>query len=224
VEQDTKELPNEGNPDYFKALVKACIETYKSLPNDAVCLDYNGVSDAKLRAMILGDEEYCRETRSIYARQKLEELNELDGILRASSSMTNEEPDELPDDYNPRGPKKKREPVALDKDMLGMRLKAAQAKRDLLEAMANDAGDSERDAANFMFLHLERAEFEAFVLNECNKGGTGKDALSELTETKEALPESTSNSMFTRGGTRVDEESFFGLDPDTGEIVDLRNV
>jgi hypothetical protein len=143
-----KKLPEQDASDYFRLLVRNCIETYKELPNDAMCLDYNRVS-GKLRALILDDEEYKQETRNIYAKQRLEELYEIDRLSRLA---LNEEEHE---DDDPRSTGKKKTSSA-DKDMLTMRFKAAQMRRELIASLNEHSGASERDSVNLLFVSVWR--------------------------------------------------------------------
>jgi hypothetical protein len=208
-----KKLPKQGAPGYFRLLVRNCIETYKELPNDAMCLDYNKVS-GKLRALVLDDEEYKQETRNIYAEQRLEELRELDGLAKLA---LNEDEDEEENDPRRRGKKKKAS--GADKDMLNMRFKAAQMRRELIASLNEDSGASEGDAVNLMFVGLTREEIEKSVRDEVYDGDAD-DALDELTDRKEKAPEGTGGKARNAGKTRpLDDEEFFDV-LESGEIVE----
>jgi hypothetical protein len=209
-----KELPPQDAPDYFRLLVRNCIETYKELPNDAMCLDYNRVS-GKLRAMVLDDEEYKQETRNIYAKQRLEELYEIDSL--AKLALSGEEDDE--EDYDPRNRGKKKKTSGADKDMLVMRFKAAQMRRELIASLNENNNASERDATQLMFANISRLEFEKGVKDEIYEGGSD-DGLDELVSPKEEAPEGTSGKVRSTGSTKaLDEEDFFEMLPN-GEIVE----
>jgi hypothetical protein len=209
-----KKLPAQDAPDYFRLLVRNCIETYKELPNDAMCLDYNKVS-GKLRALVLDDEEYKQETRNIYAKQRLEELHEIDNLAKLA---LNEDDDEEENDPRNRGKKKKIS--GADKDMLNMRFKAAQMKRELIASLNEDSAASERDAANFCFLETTAVEFESLSVNEVSYGSRDGD-FDELAGQKEEAPSGTSGKVRKAGQTRpVDDEDYFDVDPVTGEIVE----
>jgi hypothetical protein len=187
-----KELPPQDAPGYFRLLVRNCIETYKELPNDAMCLDYNRVS-GKLRALVLDDEEYKQETRNIYAKQRLEELYEIDSLAKLA---LNEEEDG--EESDPRSKGKNKKISGADKDMLNMRFKAAQMRRELISAMNEDNNASERDAVNLMFVGMSRKEIEKSAHDEIYEGGDD-GALDELTSPKEEAPEGTSGKVRLRG-------------------------
>jgi hypothetical protein len=210
-----KELPGQDAPDYFGLLVRNCIETYKELPNDAMCLDYNRVS-GKLRALVLDDEEYKQETRNIYAKQRLEELREIDNLARLALP---EETDEEDEDPRRRGNKKKTGGV--DKDVLTMRFKAAQMRRELIASMNEDNNASERDTAVFMFVTLSKEEIEGHVTYEQYDGATDDESsLDELTNRKEEAPEGTSGKLRAKGQDGpLDADVFFDV-LENGEIVE----
>jgi hypothetical protein len=100
-----KELPQQDAPDYFRRLVRNCIETNKILPNDTICMNYNKVS-GKFRALGLDDKEYKQETRNIYAKQRLEEMYEIDDLAEFALDKDDDEED---DDPRNKGKKKKKQ-------------------------------------------------------------------------------------------------------------------
>jgi hypothetical protein len=211
---ELKELPQQDAPDYFRRLVRNCIETYKELPNDAICMDYNRVS-GKFRALVLDDEEYKQETRNINAKQRLEELREIDDLAKLA---LNKDDDEEDDDPRNKG-KKKRKTSCADKDMLNLRFKAAQMRRELIASLNEGSGASERDAMNFLFVGMAREEIEKSARNELY-AGNADDALSELASPKEEAPEGSGGKMRIRGQNKpLAEEDFFEVLPD-GEIVE----
>jgi hypothetical protein len=207
---DLKELPDEGSPDYFRSLVRNCIETYKSLPSDAMCLDYNKVP-AELRAMVLDDAEYRRETRNIYAGQRLDELSEIENLMELAVNGGDED--------DPRDRARRKKSGASDKDLLTMRFKAAQMRRELIASLNEDGGALERDAANFMFAAVTREEIERNVRYELYRGDSD-GGLDELAGGKEEAPEGAGGKL--RGGGRTSPlgpEDFFETLPG-GEIVE----
>jgi hypothetical protein len=208
-----KELPEQDSPDYFRLLVRNCIETYKELPNDAKCLDYNRVS-GKLRALVLEDEEYKQETRNICARQRLKELQEIDSLAKLAF---NEEDDD--EDTDPRSKGKKKKISGADKDMLNMRFKAAQMRRELIAALDEGNSASERDALNLMFVGMTMEEIEKSVKDEIYEGDAD-EALGELANGREEAPEGTSGKVRLSGKTKpLDGEYFFDVF-ENGEIVE----
>jgi hypothetical protein len=205
-------LPEQGSPDYFRLLVRNCIETYKELPNDAVCLDYNRVS-GKLRALVLDDAEYKQETRNIYAKQRLEELREIDSIAKLAFNGEGGGEDE-----GPRS-RRNRKACGADKDALNTRFKAAQMRRELIAVLDENNSASERDAANLMFVGMTREEVEKSARDEIYEGDAD-EALGELTNGKEEAPEGTSGKVRPYGRTKqVDDGDLFDV-LENGEIVE----
>jgi hypothetical protein len=211
-----KELPRRDAPDYFRALVRNCIETYKELPNDAMCLDYNKVS-GKFRMLVLDDEEYKQETRNIYANQRLKELREIDTLAKLA---LNDEADDDDEDEDPRsrGKGKKKKISGADKDMLTMRFKAAQLRRELIASLNEDNNAFERDAASFMYVPISEEELRSVQTDELYEGDAD-GALDELADRKEKAPEGTGGKIQNRGKIKPpDDEDFFEIRPDGGVV------
>jgi hypothetical protein len=207
-----KDLPPQDAPDYFRLLVRNCIETYKELPNDAMCLNYNKVS-GKLRALVLDDEEYKQETRNIYARQCLEELREISSFTKSPVDEKDEE------ESDPRSKGKSKKISGADKDVLAIRVKAVQMRRELIASLDDNNNAAERDAANFMFVGMTREEVIKNAMIELYEGGSD-DVLDALTSPKEEAPEGTSGKVRATGKTGpLEDEDFFEVRPD-GEIVE----
>jgi hypothetical protein len=206
-----KETPRQDEPDEFRILVRSCIETYKELPNDAMCLDYNRVS-GKLRALVLDDEEYKRETRNIYANQLLRELRELDSLSKLSAV-------EDEDNDDPRARWNGKKSRGTDKDALNMRFKAAQMRRELIASLNADNASSERDAVNMLFVGMTREEIEKGISHEIF-GGSSDGALDSLAGPKEEAPEGTGGKLRAKGQDGpLEDGDFFDTLPD-GEIVE----
>jgi len=208
-------LPEKDNPGYFRALVGNCVRAYEKLSNDGLALDYCKVADKKLRALILNDEEYRAETKNIYAKQRLEEMEEVEYLasLAANDGMDDEDDD---DHYAPRdGDKKSKKITGADKDLINMRFRAAQMKRELRAELSKKEGDNERDAINFMFIPITRKEFEKLTTVEIHQGSDDAD-FDALIGTKEDVP---SGSLQTKGKIKLQDEDYFDVLPD-GEIVE----
>jgi hypothetical protein len=176
-----------------------------------MCLDYNRVT-GKLRALVLDDEEYKQETRNIYAKQRLEELQEIDSLAALATSGEEEE------EYDPRRKGKKKKTASAEKDMLTMRFKAAQMKRELINALNTTAGTSERDAVNLWVVNVSREEIVKSIKAELYDG-SADETLDALIRPKEEAPEGTSGKVRYSGKTRgpADEDMFETL-PDGGIV------
>ena len=214
-------LPEKGDPGYFRALVLNCIKAYEKLSNDGLALDFCRVADRKLRAMVLGDEEYRAETKNIYARQRLEEMEEVEHLASLAANGGGEEGDGEGDDhYEPRdGRKPPKKMTGADKDLINMQFKAAQMKRELRSELSKMEGDNERDAVNFMFVPVSREEFEKLLTVELHQGSDDAD-IDALIGAKEEVPAGASGSVRPGGKTKPpDDDECFDVLPG-GEIVE----
>jgi len=195
--------------------VRNCVKAYEKLSNDGLALDFCKVADKKLRAMILNDEEYKAETKNIYARQRLEEMEEVEYLasLAANDGM-GEDDDEDDDHYAPRdGEKRPKKITGADKDMINMRFRAAQMKREIRAELSKAGGDSERDMVCMMTVLVTRGEMENLMLVDINEGSDSAD-IDELIETKEEVPVGTVG----RTKAEIDDDCFDVLP--NGEIVE----
>jgi len=170
----------ENENDAFRALVQKVIESYRKLLNQGMALDVCRVQ-GKMRAMILRDSEFIKETRAIRAEKYLNELNEIEDIYQAATRMGQDD-----DDYDDRAASgrdlmdgRKRRPSdrkkSNDKDALAMQLKAASMRRELMSLTADDASDNEESAVNFFFTALTREEMEMMKQVEVNHGTASED-------------------------------------------------
>jgi hypothetical protein len=206
-----KKLPDKNTPDYFRILVNNCIDTFGHIPNDSICLDYNRVT-GKLRAMVLNDERYRQETRNIYAKQRLEELQEIENLAKLATGGDED------NDYDPRDRGKKKKSTSADKDTLNIRFKAAQMRRELITSLNDVAGATERDAINLLFVGLTREEIMQSAKNEINDGNEDEE-LDELLGTKDEAPEGTGDKLRKKGQDRPsDDEDAFETLPDGGIV------
>jgi len=221
---DQADPPASQDGDVFKNLVKDCIEAYRKLANDSLALDYCKVLDRKLRAMVINDNEYKAETRNIYARQRLEEIEEIEYLasLAANSGMEAGGADDGDEDYYEKrdGKREPKKASTLDKEFLNMRFKAAQMKRELRSELASAEGDVERDSTIFHVLLETREEIAALINMELNEGTDDAD-MDELTGQKEAMPEGTSGKVRDKGRTNLPDDEPFEMVGENGEIIEL---
>jgi len=206
-------VSEKNDSDYFRALVQSCIAAYEKLPNDGLVLDYCKVSDRKLRMMVLSDPEYKAETKNIYARQKFEELADLERLEKLAAGE-----DENDGDYYELRDGEKKKITNVDKDVLNIRLKTAQMKRELRAELSELPGDNEQNAVNLMYVPVTREEFETFSSIEVNQG-TDKADIGTLIGVKEDMPTGTAGKLPNRGKTKVPDEDYFDV-LENGEIVE----
>lgn len=150
------------NQDAYNELVDKVIEAYRKLLNQGMALDVCRVQ-GKMRAMILRDGRFVAETRAIRAEKYLRELNEIEDIYKAATKLGGNSEDNSGRDGG-RGGKNS------DKDALGMQLKAAAMRRELMSLTAEDTGDNEESAVNFFFTALTAEEMEKMKSIEVHHG------------------------------------------------------
>jgi len=223
-----KKPPDENSPDYFTNLVGECVKAYEKLNNISWALDLCRVADERLRAMVLDDAEFKRETKSIYARQRLNEVEEIERLAglaaRAMEGGEGEEEEAYVHPSERKNKKKEKKSAAVDRDMLNMRFRAAQMKRELLAEMAAAAGDAEEDATHMLYVAVAREEFEKVVNFEIADGVDEAD-LDALVGVAEVIS-GISGKLRPKRKTAVaeeedeeDEEDYFDIGPN-GEVVE----
>lgn len=168
--------------DEFNKVVAKVIECYKKVLNSGMALDACRVQ-GKLRAMILADPEYIKETKAIRAEMYFKELDEVEEIRKKANSL------DMDDGGRGGGQSVK--------DAVTLQLKAAQMRRDLLSLSADAGKDDEADALNFFFCPVSREEMEKMKRVEVFYGSDDNDAVyaSLLEDTAPAPPEEEDNNM-----------------------------
>lgn len=142
-----------GDDAYNAAVVENVIGAYKLFLSDSMALDYCGIAD-KQRAIILGNKEYKRRTRIIRAEKFLEEIDEIELLSKSLGDVKFEE-----QDYDMRDKKQKQQFDRDYKDLFGMKLKAAEMRRELLNMGKREDAAEETAALNIFFVPLTQAEF-----------------------------------------------------------------
>ena len=161
--------------DEFNKVVAKVIECYKKVLNSGMALDACRVQ-GKLRAMILADPEYIKETRAIRAEKYFQELDEVEEIRKKANSL----------DMDDGG----RGGAQSVKDAVTLQLKAAQMRRDLLQLSSESSKDDESDALNFFFCPVSREEMEKMKRVEVFYGADDNDAVyASLIEDTSPAPE-----------------------------------
>lgn len=163
----------------FSSVVSRVISCYKKVLNAGMALDACRVQ-GKLRAMILADPVFIRETKAIRAEKYFEELDEVEEIRRKANSL------DMDDGGRGGGQSVK--------DAVTLQLKAAQMRRELLSLSAEAGKDDESDALNFFFCPVSREEMEKMKRVEVFYGSGDDDAvLASLVEDKKEEDESQHN-------------------------------
>lgn len=169
----------EKDTESFNSVVSKVIECYRKVLNAGMALDACRVQ-GKLRAMILADPVFIRETKAIRAEKYFEELDEVEEIRRKANSL------DMDDGGRGGGQSVK--------DAVTLQLKAAQMRRELLSLSAEAGKDDESDALNFFFCPVSREEMEKMKRVEVFYGSGDDDAvLASLVEDKKEEDESQHN-------------------------------
>jgi hypothetical protein len=208
-------LPDAKHKDYFKILVNNCIAAYGRVFSDKAALDLNKVT-GKMRALVLDDRRYIEETRSLKAQQMLNEIEEIEYL---ASLAAGEKPDEGAYDYDPRAKGGKKKTTTADKDMLTMRFKAAQMKREIWALSAAGGEADEKDAVNVFYVPSSRDEVLQLLDTELDAGSDAADFQGLLSE-KEELPESSTGKTRIKAKTKVSSEPIYRERPD-GTVEEL---
>jgi hypothetical protein len=178
------DLPDdEKHPNYFKLLVRNCIAAYAMTYNDKTALDYNQVI-GKMRALVLDNDEYKKQTRSIRAKQIIDEAKELNELRALAQGLELQDllDEDDPESYDPRPSAKgvKGGKSSDNKDEITLRFKIAQERRAFLGLDSRSEEIEESEALNLFFVPLTREELAALDTVEVGEGsGDGRDALTE---------------------------------------------
>lgn len=156
-------LPPKDDPTYFDALVEACIVAFEKFGDDAMALDYMGVT-GKIRPLVLENERYRTMSKQSRAEKFLEEIDEIEQISRQLKDTAPKE-----SAYDSRNPKDVDNYVKDVKDTLALRLKVADMRRDILSIQKTKEAE-ENDALNVFFIALTAEEFAAMDNVEIHEG------------------------------------------------------
>lgn len=214
------DLPDdEQHPDYFRALVRNCVAAYARTYNDRLALDYNQVI-GKMRSLVLDDNEYQKQTRSIRAKRIIEEAEELEELAELAKGSGGGDDENDPAKYDTRSGAKKSKTAAIDKDEINLRFKVAQERRALFNLNADANETDEAEALNLFFVPVTREESERLDTVEVNAGdGDSGSALTDdrgpLSDAEKRLKELAADAQ---GGSI--EELLYVTDPD-GTIVEV---
>jgi hypothetical protein len=175
-------LPDKSALNYVDALIDACIDAFEKFQDDAMALNYMGVS-GKYRPIVLESERYRIETRKLKADKVLEEIEEIEEISKALKT-------DMPKEggYDIRNPKSAEAFQKDQKEMVTARLKVASIRRELF-SVGREEDKEEADALNIFFIPLTAEEFAAMLTVEIHEGE--EDIKLEKDETK-AGPEEAS--------------------------------
>jgi hypothetical protein len=201
-----RKLPGEKHKDYFDVLIENCITAYGKFFNDKLALDLNKVV-GKMRTLVLEDRRYVQETRSLKAKQMLDEISEIEYI---SSIASGRDTGTGGNDPRARDGKLK---TTVDRDMLNMRFKAAQMRRELLSLSAATEEAEEKDSVNIFFVAASRDDLEQLQTLEFEEGKDDGD-FDALLDRKEKAPEGSGGKLRKKTQVKAVVEAAYRELPD----------
>ena len=154
------------------------LEAFKLLLNDSMALDYCGIT-GKDRKLILNDPEFTKEARRLKAEKYIEEINDINSIIK-SLGRSNDE--------NARFSDGDEDPTKL----LNLKMKVTAMRREMLSLTSSDTETEESESLNIFFIDVTREDFERMLNVEIHEGDENARLVSD--ESKEAPMEKATRS------------------------------
>ncbi len=160
-------LPDESDPAYIDVLIENTIRAFHLFQGDSLSLDYCGIQGI-WRKRVVRDKRYTLRTRVIRAKRFLQEIREIERVIK---DLDNTEP-ELPED-DVRGDvfKAQRKFDNDTKTLFTMRMKASEMRRELLNLSRTSEAEENAEGLEIVFVPVTRAEWEAMETTELHEGG-----------------------------------------------------
>ena len=158
------------NPEYSgHPRIPEVLEAYKILLNDAMALDYCGIT-GKDRKLILNDPEFTTAARKIKAGKYIEEITEVnDIIVKLNRSSGGENARIGAEDEDPT-------------KKLTLQLKVTSLRRELLSLSSNDKETEESESLNIFFIDVTKEEFERMQNVEVHEGSMDARLVSDASK------------------------------------------
>ena len=141
---------------YNHPKIPEVLEAYRLLLNDSMALDFCGIT-GKDRKMILNDGDFAREARKIKAEKYIEEIKDINGIVRSLSRGGGDNARIGGEDEDPS-------------KIINLKMKVSMMRRELLSLTSNDKESEESDSLNIFFIDVTREEFEKLMNVEIHEG------------------------------------------------------
>ena len=157
---------------YNHPRIPEVLEAYELLLNDAMALDYCGIT-GKDRKLILNDPAFSREARRIKAGKYIEEIKDINEIVKSlGHNKSGSENGRIGDN---------------DEDItktIALKMKVATMRREMLSLSSNDKETEEAESLNIFFIDVTREEFERMMNVEVHDGDSSARFVTD--ESKEA--------------------------------------
>lgn len=146
------------------------LEAFKLLLNDSMALDYCGIT-GKDRKIILNDPEFARESRKLKAEKYIEEIKDINGIIKSLSNNHSENARFSDGDEDPT-------------KIITLKMKVAAMRREMLSLTSSDNESEESESLNIFFIDVTREDFERMLNVEIHEGDENARLVGD--ESKEA--------------------------------------
>ena len=142
---------------YRHPRMDAVLNAFSLLLNDSMALDYCGIT-GKERKLILNDPDFKRESKRIKAEKYIEEINDINEIIKSLGKSTSGE--------NARFSDSDEDPTKV----INLKMKVATMRREMLSLSSNDKETEESESLNIFFIDVTREEFERLQNVEIHEG------------------------------------------------------
>lgn len=132
------------------------LEAFKLLLNDSMALDYCGIT-GKDRKIILNDPDFARESRKLKAEKYIEEIKDINGIIKSLGSNRNE---------NARFSEGDEDPTKI----INLKMKVAAMRREMLSLTSGNHEADESESLNIFFIDVTKEDFERMLNVEIHEG------------------------------------------------------
>lgn len=146
------------------------LEAFKLLLNDSMALDYCGIT-GKDRKLILNDPEFTKEARRLKAEKYIEEINDINSIIKSLGRSNDENARFSDGDEDPT-------------KILNLKMKVTSMRREMLSLTSSDTETEELESLNIFFIDVTREDFERMLNVEIHEGDENARLVSD--ESKEA--------------------------------------
>lgn len=146
------------------------LEAFKLLLNDSMALDYCGIT-GKDRKLILNDPEFTKEARRLKAEKYIEEINDINSIIKSLGRSNDENARFSDGDEDPT-------------KILNLKMKVTAMRREMLSLTSSDTETEESESLNIFFIDVTREDFERMLNVEIHEGDENARLVSD--ESKEA--------------------------------------
>jgi len=143
--------------EYNHPRIPEVLEAFELLLNESMSLDYCGIT-GRDRKIILNDSDFSRESKRIKAGKYLEEIKDINEIVKSIGRSSGSENARFNDgDEDPS-------------KVINLKMKAQSMRREMLSLSSNDKESEESESLNIFFLDVSREEFERMLNIEIHDG------------------------------------------------------